>query len=118
MSIQAAAGLALALAFAPLCGRSPADVGAAGRPLGADWGNLLLTTVILSSYLAFIQYLVIWSGNLPREIAWFERRLRPWRWVAVGLALFHLFFPMAFALSHRWKHEPARACRGWPRSFA
>jgi hypothetical protein len=114
MSIQAAAGLALALAFAPLCGRSPAEVGAAGRPLGADWGNLLLTTVILSSYLAFIQYLVIWSGNLPREIAWFERRLGPWRWVAVGLALFHLFLPMAFALSHRWKTSP----RGIPRLAA
>jgi len=106
MSVQAAAGLALALAFAPLCGRSPADLGAAGRPLGADWGNLLLTTVILSSYLTFIQYLVIWSGNLPREIAWFERRMGPWRLIAGALALFHLFLPMAFLLSRRWKASP------------
>jgi len=114
MSIQAAAGLALALALAPVCGRSPAEIGSAGRPLGADWGNLLLTTLILSSYLAFIQYLVIWSGNLPREIAWFERRLGPWRLVAGALALFHLFLPMAFLLSRRWKES----ARGVPRLAA
>lgn len=106
MSIQAAAGLALALAAAPFCGLSPAKIGPAGRALGVDWGNLLLTTLILSSYLAFVQYLVIWSGNLPREIAWFERRLGVWRLVAGGLALCHLFLPMGFLLSRRWKESP------------
>src|SRR5207247_6994180 len=32
-----------------------------------DWGNLLLTLVMLWTYFAFLQYLIIWSGNLPEE---------------------------------------------------
>jgi hypothetical protein len=111
MAVQAAAGLALVLAFAPACGLSPAARGAAGRPLGADWGNLLLTTVIFSSYVAFMQFLVIWSGNLPREIIWFERRMGAWRFLVVALALLHLVLPMAFLLSRPWKES----ARGVPR---
>src|SRR5262249_78495 len=36
-----------------------------------DLGNLLLTLVMLWAYLAFAQFLIIWSGNLPEEIPWY-----------------------------------------------
>jgi len=39
-----------------------------------DWGNLLLTLVMLWTYFAFSQYLIIWSGNLPEETTWYVAR--------------------------------------------
>jgi hypothetical protein len=99
MAIQATAGLSWAILLAAWSGLNPAERGSAGRPLGADWGNLLLTTVVFSSYVAFMEFLIIWSGNLPREIAWFLHRASGgWRAVIVGLALFHLFFPLGCML--------------------
>lgn len=104
MSIQAASGLALAIGIAALCGRDPGARGPAGRPVGRDWGDLILTTVIFSSYLAFVQLLIIWSGNLPREISWYLRRSSSgWTALVICLALFHLAFPVAFMLSRRLK---------------
>ena len=34
-----------------------------------DLGNLMLAFVMLWAYFSFSQYLIIWSGNLPAEIA-------------------------------------------------
>ena len=36
-----------------------------------DLGNLLLAFMMLWAYIAFSQYLIIWSGNLPEEITWY-----------------------------------------------
>jgi hypothetical protein len=115
MSVQATAGLSWAILMAALCGRSPAEVGPAGRPFGADWGNLLLTAIVFSSYVAFMEFLVIWSGNLPSEITWFlHRDSGVWRAVIIALALFHLFFPLGCLLS-----KPLKASRrGLPRIAA
>ena len=76
-----------------------------------DWGNLLLTSIVFSTYLALMEFLIIWSGNLPAEIAWFLRREQgAWPWLAFGLALVHLGFPFLLLLSRRWKESP----RGMP----
>ena len=40
-----------------------------------DLGNLLLMYVLTWAYLAYTQYLVIWSENLPHEIHWYVPRL-------------------------------------------
>lgn len=37
-------------------------------------GALLITVLLTWSYLAFMQYLIIWSGNLPQGVAWFAKR--------------------------------------------
>lgn len=37
-------------------------------------GALMLTTLLLWEYFAFMQYFIIWSDNLPKEVAWFQRR--------------------------------------------
>jgi hypothetical protein len=64
-----------------------------------DLGNLLLMYVMTWAYLAFMQFLIVWVGNLPREIAWYVPRLQT-GWVALGviLVVFHFFAPLAILL--------------------
>jgi hypothetical protein len=62
-------------------------------------GNLLLTAVILWSYLAFVQYLIIWTGDIPEEVVWYVHRLEGgWQWVAIFFLLFHFVLPFAVLL--------------------
>jgi hypothetical protein len=59
-----------------------------------DLGNLMLAFTMLWAYMAFSQFLIIWSGNLPEEIPWYLRRARgAWQWVALALIVFHFFLP-------------------------
>lgn len=37
-------------------------------------GPLLLTLLLLWAYLAFMQYFILWSGNLPAGVSWYQRR--------------------------------------------
>jgi uncharacterized membrane protein YidH (DUF202 family) len=90
---QMLAAMALAVAYA---GLRPVP---AERQAYHDLGNLLLMYVLLWAYLAFMQFLIIWVGNLPREIAWYVPRLQT-GWVALGviLVVFHFFAPLAILL--------------------
>ena len=46
-----------------------------GRPVPAEATPLLLVAIGVWMFLHFIQFLVIWSGNLPREIVWYQHRI-------------------------------------------
>ena len=39
---------------------------------------------MVNTYFAFSQFLIIWTGNLPSEIAWYLRRMNSgwhrWHW--------------------------------------
>jgi len=71
-----------------------------------DLGNLMLTFVMLWAYIAFSQFLIIWSGNLTEEIPWYLRRMRNgWEWVAVLLLVFHFFVPFLLLLSRAAKRR-------------
>lgn len=73
-----------------------------------DLGNLLLALVVLHGYLAFSQFLIIWSGNLPDQVVWFLPRSRGvWGTVLVMLVVAHLAVPMAALLVRRVKRTPA-----------
>jgi hypothetical protein len=51
-------------------------------------GGLLLTMLLLWAYFAFLQYLILWSGNLPVGIGWYmARATRGWAWVLTLYAL-------------------------------
>ncbi len=59
-----------------------------------DLGTLLLTVVILWTYMTFVQLLVVWMGNKQDEITWYTRRLHNGWWaIGVVLATFHFFVP-------------------------
>lgn len=69
-----------------------------------DLGNLMLAIVMFWSYVAFAQYLIIWSGNLPEEIVWIVHRTRgAWLWVAVAVIALHFFGPFLLLLSRSLK---------------
>jgi len=71
-----------------------------------DLGNLLLAFVMLWAYFSFSQYLIIWSGNLPEEIAWYLHRLQTgWRFIGLTLVVLHFVAPFCLLLSRTVKRE-------------
>ena len=60
-------------------------------------GNLLLTFVLFWAYLAFSQFLIIYSANLPHEISWYQRRSAG-SWALVSIAIAALQFALPFVL--------------------
>jgi hypothetical protein len=74
-----------------------------------DLGKLAFAFVMLNIYLAFSQFLIIWSGNLPEEIPWYIDRLRGgWGWIASLDFVFHWFVPFTLLLSRDLKRNKAR----------
>jgi hypothetical protein len=75
----------------------------------SDLGNLLLTAVIFWTYITFVQFFIIWSGNLPEEVLWYLHRLEGgWNWVPIALIFFHFIVPFVLLLSGRLKRDPRR----------
>jgi hypothetical protein len=69
-------------------------------------GNLLLAFTMMWAYLAYSQLIVIWSGDLPHEIAWYLHRIAGgWRAVAIFLLLFHFFGPFVLLLFRATKRR-------------
>jgi len=71
-----------------------------------DLGKLLLAFVMLWAYLAFSQFLIMFSGNLPEEIPWYIRRQQGgWRWIGLLLILMHFVLPFLLLLSRSLKRD-------------
>ncbi len=71
-----------------------------------DLGNLLLAFIMLWAYLNFMQYLVIWSGDLPEEVTWLNHRMQGgWQYFAIILIFFQFFAPFASLLFRRTKEH-------------
>jgi len=74
-----------------------------------DWGNLLLALVMLWTYFAFSQYLLIWSGNLPEETAWYvARKHGGWGVIALAIVILQFAFPFLTLLSRAAKKSSDR----------
>jgi hypothetical protein len=74
-----------------------------------DLGKLLLALVMLWTYFAFSQYLIIWSGNLPEEIHYYLPRTRGvWGVIAVTIAILHFAAPFLFLLSRSVKRDAGK----------
>jgi hypothetical protein len=101
-----AAVIALACGALRRAGNQPVSEGV---PLSRDFGNLLLTAVLLWAYLSFMQLLIIWAENLPREISWYVPRLQT-GWILVGAALIvvHFALPLFLLLFRSLKDSPVR----------
>jgi hypothetical protein len=106
-AVAGMAALALAWRWAERRGRLVPGPGTGPGPEHAHaLGNLLFTAVLLWSYLAFMQLLVVWMADLPDEAGWYVPRLRG-GWGAYGLALLalHAALPFAVLLSRAAKRD-------------
>lgn len=71
-----------------------------------DIGKLMLALVMVWAYFNFSQYLIIYSGNLPEETAWYLTRYKGvWGWIAVILIFFHFAFPFLVLLNRDIKRN-------------
>ncbi|MGA8442997.1 MAG: hypothetical protein WB762_07455 [Candidatus Sulfotelmatobacter sp.] len=69
-----------------------------------DHGKWMMTFIMVWAYFSFSQWLIIWAGNLPSEIAFYLKRLSGgWGWIGLALVLFHFAIPFAILLSRPFK---------------
>ncbi len=74
-----------------------------------DMGKFTFAFVMLNIYLAFSQFLIIWSGNLPEEINWYLDRIRGnWGIIITLDFLFHWVVPFSLLLSRDIKRNKKR----------
>jgi hypothetical protein len=74
-----------------------------------DLGKLAFAFVMLNIYLAFGQFLIIWSGNLPEEIPWYLDRIEGGWGVIITLDfVFHWLIPFTLLLSRDLKRNRKR----------
>jgi hypothetical protein len=77
-----------------------------------DLGKLTFAFVMLNIYLAFGQFLIIWSGNLPEEIPWYLDRIRGHWGIIITLDfMFHWLIPFTLLLSRDIKRNKKRLTR-------
>ncbi len=77
-----------------------------------DLGKLTFAFVMLNIYLAFGQFLIIWSGNLPEEINWYLDRIRGHWGIIITLDfIFHWVIPFSLLLSRDIKRNKKRLVR-------
>ena len=108
MVIQVQVAIAFVILVAHLLGKYEPLSSAMSAPRFNDLGNLLLTFVMLWAYLAFSQFLIIWSGNLFQEIRWYvSRASNGWGMVAVALIIFFFAAPFVLLLMRGIKRRVA-----------
>jgi len=77
-----------------------------------DLGKFTFAFVMLNIYLAFSQFLIIWSGNLPEEINWYmDRFLGGWGVIITLDFIFHWLIPFTLLLSRDLKRNRKRLVR-------
>ncbi|MDX3969142.1 MAG: hypothetical protein QHD01_21455 [Bradyrhizobium sp.] len=79
------------------------------RPIGPSRGysGLLLAVLLLWCYLHAMQYIVIWSGNIPKEVTWYlARSEHGWQFALTALSLGQFVFPFCAMLSNKVRSDP------------
>lgn len=72
-----------------------------------DLGTLLFTLVVFWAYLAFSQFLIIWSADIPEEITYYAARAEgAWKEVGAAVMFLHFALPFLILLSARAKRTP------------
>ena len=74
-----------------------------------DLGNLLFAFVLLWTYMALSQYLIIWSANLQEEVPWYlARSAGVWKALLWTVLLFQFAAPFLLLLLRANKQRPER----------
>ncbi len=71
-----------------------------------DLGSFLLVFILGWSYLVYFQFLIMWGGNIPREVAWYIARTDGgWSLLVIFIAVFQFLLPFLILLSSRARHN-------------
>ena len=99
---QALSAFALSLAAAITF-----ELSGPGHPTKEGWknlGNLLLGMILFWAYLSYSQFLIIWSGNLPKQAVWYvHRNTGSWQVLLIAIVVLDVLAPGFFLLSSRTK---------------
>jgi hypothetical protein len=84
---------------------------ASGRPIGATRGYsaLLLSVLLVWTYVHAMQYIVIWSGDIPEEVVWYIKRSSNGWQIVMGVIAAGQFVFIFFALLN----SRVRSSRSW-----
>lgn len=105
ISGQALGAMALAIALLPaLIPGGALEAFVTPRHI-RDLGALLLTLVLFYAYIAFSQYIIIWSGNLPHEVTWYLARTGFWLALFLVVVAIQFVLPFFVLLSLRAKRN-------------
>jgi hypothetical protein len=84
----------------------PAISTAIPRDRLGELATLLLAFVMIWGYLSLMQWILIWSTNLPEEAPWYVRRLESgWTYVGVSLMVVHFAVPFSSLMVHSWRRN-------------
>lgn len=107
LAVAAAAGLSVTSA----AGDRSAERWQVTPGRGNDLGNLLLTFVMTWMYLAFVQLLIIWAEDLPRETVWYLPRLKgSGMYLALAVMLTQFAIPFTLLLFRPIKRDMRALC--------
>ena len=74
-----------------------------------DYGTLLYAFIMLWAYLAYSQFLIVWSANLPEEIPYYLQRFGAgWQGVTLLLVAGHFVLPWLLLLFRSTKRNTGR----------
>lgn len=74
-----------------------------------DYGTFLFTFIMLWAYLAYSQFLIVWSANLPEEIPYYLQRIGGgWTVIALVVILGHFVLPWTLLLFRPTKRASRR----------
>lgn len=98
-----------ALALSVLASTRAVEVVASGEGdavLGEDVANMLFGFMLTFAYLAFMQWIVVWAGDLPNDIGWYLRRVAGgWRILLWLVLLLQFALPFAAFLTRSVKRS-------------
>jgi hypothetical protein len=73
-----------------------------------SYSGVLLSVLMLWAYLHAMQYIIIWTGNIPAEVTWYLVRLdHGWSWILWGLFIGQFIVPFFVLLSERARSSTA-----------
>jgi hypothetical protein len=101
---QGLAGFSVAIMSAALLKDRQPLAGVITPDTFGDLGGLLMTFVMFWAYVALSQFLLIWSGNLPEEVIWYEHRIHGgWNWIILFVIAFQFAGPFLLLLARQVK---------------
>lgn len=71
------------------------------REASAGLERALLTLALVTLWLWFVQFVVVWMADLPAESGWYLRRGGPWLWLKAGVILPALVAAIIIAIPPR-----------------